>query len=403
MIENNNKFVLLVVFYTLVMGLYQMADYFYGVSYMVVMNTRLSVENIAILIGIHEIGLLIFDFPSGVISDFWGRKKTAAISLMLYGAGLILLAFSYSFTFLILVFLLLAFANAMFSGSPQAWFYDVLIKEKKLADREKILPRMSGVIKLMSVFSSLLAIVLMCFKATYPLIIGGLMGIIAGCFFLIFFEDNKGSHENEKFFDVFKTFSKSFFQDARMRGIIIFEIFDYAAFSIFIFTWQLYLLNIFRVKETEISILFVCFTLCMAVGSFATSFLSKYLDGFKVSIIGQLGIVFSFIEIALAVNIVGTIIGYLLFEIFFSMASTSIGIWENDYISSANRASFYSGISSVKSLLSIVITPCLGGIINGMGYIPVWFLASLIELISLFFVIRFIRKLGDQKEKNESV
>ena len=398
----NKRFSILVIFYTLVMGIYEMADYFYGVSYMVTLNKHLAVESIAILIGIHEIGLLVFDFPSGVVSDFFGRKKTASISIILYGIGLIALAFSSSFGILILVFLLLAFATAMFSGSPQAWFYDILIKENRLKDRERLLPRMSGAVKLMSSVSSLLAIVLMYIDVTSPLIVGGIIGIIVGLFFLFFFEDNKGNSENKKFFEVFKDFSKSFFLDKRMRGMIAFEIFDYAAFSLFIFTWQLYLLNQFNIKETEISIIFVCFTLCMAAGSFLTSFLLKHLSGFKISIIGKVGIVLSFVGIVLTTNIWILLAEYILFEIFFSISSISVGIWRNDYISSKNRATFYSGISSVKSMLFIVITPCLGIVINCFGYISAWILAAVIESISLVFIIRFIKKFGGQKEESDA-
>lgn len=230
---------------------------------------------------------------------------------------------------------------------------------------------------------------------------GGGIGIAAGLIFLFFFEDNKGNSENKKFFEVFKDFSKDFFLDNRMRGMIAFEIFDYAAFSLFIFTWQLYLLNQFNIKETEISIIFVCFTLCMAAGSFLTSFLLKSLSGFKISIIGKIGIVLSFIGIVLTTNIWILLAEYVLFEIFFSLSSTSVGIWRNDYISSNNRATFYSGLSSVKSLLFIVITPCLGIVINHFGYVSAWILAAVIESISLVFIIRFIKKFGSQKEENE--
>ncbi|MGP1433373.1 MAG: MFS transporter [Catonella sp.] len=392
------KFAVLVVLYTVVMGLFQVADYFYGVSYMIILNSHLSVGKISILVGIHEIFLLVFDFPSGVISDFVGRKKTASISLIFYGIGLILLTYSTSFIMLILVFILLAFANAMFSGSPQAWFYDMLIKEDRLKDRDKILPRIGGVVKVMSLFSSLSAVALMALDVRLPLLIGGIAVIIAGITFLIFFEDNRGNIENRKFFEVFTKFSKEFLTDRRMRGMIAFEIFDYTAFSLFIFVWQLFLLNRFHMTEKMISILFVCFTLTMAVGSFLTSFFLKYMNGFTLSVIGKIGIIITFIIECLADNIWLVLVGYILFEFFFSVSSASTGLWKNDYISSNNRASFYSGISSVKSLLFVLLTFCLGEIIGKLGYEIVWGLAAIIEFLSVVLMIRFIRKFGDQKE-----
>lgn len=400
-ITKKRRFGALVVFYTLVMGLYQTADYFYGISYMVILNSCLSVGKISLLMGGHELCLLLFDFPSGVISDFVGRKKTAAISLLLYGIGLILLAYNTSFLVLMFVFILLAFASAMFSGSPQAWFYDILIKEDRLRDREKILPRMAGAVKLMSVVSSFLAIALMIFDVKLPLIIGGIAVIIAGVFFLLFFEDNRGNTENKRFFEAAKDFTISFFADRRIRGMIAFEVFDYAAFSLFIFTWQLFLLNKFNITEKEISALFVCFTLTMAVGNFFTSFFLKYINGFIVSVLGKLCIVVAFVIMYIANNVWLVLVGYVLFEFFFSVSNVSVSIWRNDYISSDNRASFYSGISSVKSLLCIALTFCLGSIIDYLGYEPVWILAATVEFTSAMFVIRFIRKFGEQKEEND--
>ncbi|MBS5934245.1 MAG: MFS transporter [Clostridiales bacterium] len=392
------KFAALISLYTVVMGVFQVADYFYGISYMVILNSHLSVKKIAILIGIHEIFLFVFDFPSGVISDFVGRKKTASISLILYGIGLILLAYNTSFIMLILIFVFLAFANAMFSGSPQAWFYDMLIKEDRLKDREKILPRIGGTVKVMSVISSLSAVALISLDVRLPLLIGGIAVIIAGIIFLFFFEDNRGNVENKKFFEVLKNFSMAFFTDRRMRGMVAFEVFDYAAFSLFIFVWQLFLLNRFHMTDKMISILFVCFTLTMAAGSFLTSFFLKHMNGFTLSVIGKTGIIITFVIECFADNIWLVLVGYILFEFFFSVSSASIGLWKNDYISSNNRASFYSGISSVKSLLFILLTFCLGGIIDKLGYETVWGLATIIEFLSMVLMVRFIRKFGDQKE-----
>ena len=386
---NQKKFKYLVIFYTAIIGLHQMADYLYGVSYMVTLNTRLSIEYIAILIGIKEVGFLVFDFPSGVISDFFGRKKTAGVSLIIYGLALILLGLSTSFILLISIFLLMSFAESMFSGSPGAWFYDVLVKENRIKDREKIIPYISGVAELMSFVSSAVAIVLMYYNATYPLMVGGVIGILAGILCLLFFEDNKGNSENKNFFVVLRDFSKDFIHDKNIRGILAFSVFDYAAFSVFIFTWQLYLLNRFNIRETDISILFVCFTICMAIGSFITSFLLKHLKGIVVSIIGQIGIVLSFLAIAFTDSLYVVIASCFLFEICLAISSTSVGIWRNDFISSENRASFYSGISSVDSLLSIAITPCLGMVIKYLGYSRVWILATLIQVVSLMFIIRF--------------
>ena len=397
MVEKKDNFKFLIVMYTLLMGVYQVADYFYGISYMIMLNSSLSVRNIAIIIGIKEVCTLIFDFPSGVISDYVGRKKTAALSLILYGGGLILLTICKSFLTLLLVFVLIAFATAMFSGSPQAWFYDTLLRKDKLSERERIIPKMSGAVKLITTGANIAAIAFVIVNKNLPLIIGGIAVIVFGILFLFIFEDNKGKHVGNNFFSTMKEFSVSFFADERMRGMLYFESFDYAAFSVFIFTWQLFVLNKFSLTEKAISVLFVCFTLVMALGNFVTSFLHKYLDGYTICILGRIGMIISFVILFATNNLWVAIGGFLIFEMFFSITNTSISIWRNDYISSDNRASFYSGISSVKTLLAILITFCLGSLIDTTGYRFVWAVALICEFTSLLFTMRFINKFRELK------
>lgn len=146
--ENNEKLIKrIAIFYTFIMGFFQIADKMYGASYMVKMNKEgIDVSTIGIIIAFEEFILVISDYPSGLISDFIGRKKTAALSMIGYGIGMLLFARANNVFMYFLAMFVIAISMAMYSGSPQTWFYDTLVKLKVLHLREKMIPKMNGVV-----------------------------------------------------------------------------------------------------------------------------------------------------------------------------------------------------------------------------------------------------------------
>lgn len=138
--QRQKKIMKIAIFYTTIMALFSFADKLYGSAYIMLVNQIIPVKWIGLLLGFHEAILLIFDYPSGVISDFLGRKKTAGVSLIIYGMAQIMMGFWQNIITYFIAFGLLAIGLAMFSGSPQAWFYDTLVKKKAVEEREKLLP-----------------------------------------------------------------------------------------------------------------------------------------------------------------------------------------------------------------------------------------------------------------------
>lgn len=103
---------------------------------------------------------------------------------------------------------------------------------------------MSGIVSAVSIISAFIATALIMISVRTPIIIGGIVAIVTGILFCLFFEDNKGKTEGEKIGTVLVSFTKSFFNDGRMRMIVFSEMMEYVPYSIFIMCWQLYLINI---------------------------------------------------------------------------------------------------------------------------------------------------------------
>ena len=297
-----------------------------------------------------------------------------------------------------LAMFVIAVSMAMFSGSPQIWFYDTLVNLKVLHLREKILPKMNGVVSGFSIISSLVAYVLISKSILWPLYLGAFITITIGILFLLFFQDNKGAVENENLITLFVKFSKNFVNDRRMRSIVVMEMFEYTSFSIFIFVWQLYLMNKYEIKENFISIILVVLMAAMMLGHFTAGKLINMTNLFTTSYIGKSLIVLAFISLVLSQNLYVAIASLILYDFAFSIVGSSCSIWENDYISSDNRATYYSAISSIKSIMGIVVTVSMGFIVNCTGYNSAWFIAIVFEVLSILGLYYFICKYKEMRE-----
>jgi len=110
-------------------GGFQVIDQFYGATYLLKMSEQgLSLFNISLILGILDLANAIVDYPSGVISDYIGRKKTAGIALIIYSAGLLVFTLADNLTAYIVSSVIMAVGLALYSGSPVAWFYDIMVK-----------------------------------------------------------------------------------------------------------------------------------------------------------------------------------------------------------------------------------------------------------------------------------
>lgn len=398
--ENNEKLIKrIAIFYTFIMGFFQFADKMYGASYMVKMNKQgIDVSTIGIIIAFEEFILVISDYPSGLISDFIGRKKTAALSMIGYGIGMLLFARANNVFMYFLAMFVIAISMAMYSGSPQTWFYDTLVKLKVLHLREKMIPKMNGVVSGFSIISSLAAYVLISKSILWPLYLGAFITITIGILFLLFFEDNKGAVEEESLITLFVKFSSSFIKDKRMRSIVVMEMFEYTSFSIFIFVWQLYLMNQYGLKENFISIMLVILMAAMMFGHFIAGKLMRRTSLFITSYIGKSLIALAFISLVFSKNLYVAIMSLILYDFACSIVGSSCSIWENDYISSDNRATYNSAISSIKTIMSIGVTISMGFIVNYMGYNGAWFIAVIFEILSILALYYFISRYEVMKE-----
>lgn len=101
-------------------------------------SNGLSSTQVFIIQSAFAASTLVFEVPSGYLSDVIGRKKTLLIGSLFLPTGVTIYAFSSSFIFFLLAEIVVGVAISMFSGTDSAFIYDTLIELKETNSYKEI-------------------------------------------------------------------------------------------------------------------------------------------------------------------------------------------------------------------------------------------------------------------------
>ena len=107
--------------------------------YVILFKSRgLSVFEISLLLGLWSAFVVIFEVPTGVLSDKWNRKYMILIGLIFKAIGFSIWAFADNFFLFALGFLFWGLQETFCSGTEEALLYDNLKRFKRVQEYEKI-------------------------------------------------------------------------------------------------------------------------------------------------------------------------------------------------------------------------------------------------------------------------
>ena len=86
----------------------------------------ISIGDFFLLQGLYRIAVLLFEIPSGYLSDRFSRRRVLILGTLIHFAGFSILAMAFGFWQLLLGESLLGVSSALFSGTMEAYTYDLL-------------------------------------------------------------------------------------------------------------------------------------------------------------------------------------------------------------------------------------------------------------------------------------
>lgn len=96
----------------------------------------LSYFEISLLVTVSYIVTLVFEIPTGAVADFWGRKLSVIISLLITGSASMGIYFAHTFPQLLSLYVLSGFGATFMSGAFSAWFADSLTSAGTKVNKE---------------------------------------------------------------------------------------------------------------------------------------------------------------------------------------------------------------------------------------------------------------------------
>jgi MFS family permease len=100
--------------------------------------SQVSIAQFSLIMSIFAIATLIFEIPSGVITDLIGKKRALIISRSLYIIEIFLIAFFNGFWIFLIAKIISGIGVSLSSGTDSALIYDTLKKMKREKDYKRI-------------------------------------------------------------------------------------------------------------------------------------------------------------------------------------------------------------------------------------------------------------------------
>ncbi|MHA1397715.1 MAG: MFS transporter [Candidatus Heimdallarchaeaceae archaeon] len=132
-------------------------------------NAGLNFNKMLLLQGLFSISLVLFEIPSGSISDTFKRKYVLAAGYTFLAGACLSYSLGYTFSAFIISEILFGMGVATISGSDTSLVYDTLVKYEKEGEFKKILGRASTLSFIAALVSILLSGVIGLYSLRWPL------------------------------------------------------------------------------------------------------------------------------------------------------------------------------------------------------------------------------------------
>ena len=116
---------------------FQSFIFHYVIERLYAVERGLTIQQTVYLEIIYAITIMVFEIPSGIISDIWSRRNVMILSAFFNFLDLYILATSTSFAYFALWAFLAAISGSLHSGTSNSLYYDSLKQVNQEADFEK--------------------------------------------------------------------------------------------------------------------------------------------------------------------------------------------------------------------------------------------------------------------------
>ena len=364
-------------------SLIAVVDYIYGAVYVILMNERgLNAFEISTVFAVSTMLLFLFDFPTGAISDKYGRKKVAGIGIIVWGLSFFFFLRAYSLLDFLVAQAVLQAGIALVSGNFQTWFFDLTEKYEEASFRDAFLMKVGVVVQIFSIVGSLLGAMILVVGIDTLYVGCAILMIATGILCVLIGEDNHSAQgEGKNLITHFLAVTKEFVRSPVAHRIIPFEFVMAFSTYAFILGWQLYVLNVLHIPKYQIGAILVGFMVALRAGRPLGVLPKKRQWTLEAMIVFACVIMAAgFAVLFLIPRFAFFLTGAILVELGLGLYYSAQEIWLLTKIPSQNKASFFSGLKTLEEIFIFGLSLCIGAIAQWIGLRYLWLVALVLMM-----------------------
>jgi DHA3 family tetracycline resistance protein-like MFS transporter len=359
---------------------------------------KINLFQIALLAAIFETSILIFEMPTGLVADSYGRKISVTLSaLVSVISGIFFIFFPYLFGFIVAE-ILSGFGETLRSGALEAWLVDSLKHEDKegkikyafaQGTKYRTVGNLSGLI--LGGYLASLNIKLVWVPFTFVFFIL--------CAFLILKMKEEYRIEKTisdrillKFFETIKKSLMVIRSQKLILALLLLALFSEFSFETISQFWQVHFSeNLFIKTEYFGWILVISSVVTILLIDKVTKLSEKFKHEFSSLVILEILFLLSLLVIALTVSPILAILFFILLQSFTSFREPIFLDLYNKHIPSEQRATLLSFQSLVGSGGEVLAGLCIGVVALEFGLRITFGLGSVVLFLGLVLFFLFAR------------
>lgn len=355
------------------------------------MDKNLSTTQIMSMQSFYMIFIILFEVPSGIISDTLGRKKTLIISYISISIAWISLYLSIGFRSLLIYQFFYAIGVSFASGTYHSYLYEILKRNSRENNYKQLLSKMQSYKFIAMGISALFGGVVYKLFNFNLLIIFTFISSIISSICIMFIDNIDTINQNKKIskLDLLKDGYNVLFNIKSIRIIVIESIVHAWVISTF-FNFHLIMLKEYGFS---VSLNGLYTTIIFIVSSIVMKNYKKIDTYFKtdknILLISNISLSILILSLIFAKNpYILAIIWIIMFATVYIKGPAVSNIL-NSKIDNEYRATSLSMISLLKNIGGIVLAPIFGSIYsfsNGFTYISIFCIISLLSINYMLYI-----------------
>lgn len=224
------------------------------VSVLYMIDCGLSYSQVFIVSGFTRLAILLFEIPTGSVSDINGHKYSILFGVIAFGGGILFYIFYPVFTGFIAGSLFIGLSHSFLSGSSTAYLYETLKKDHNEENFSRVNGTMESAFFVMTALCSISAGYIYTYNNRLIFLIAFISSIISTLFLFKMDNIREESHNSlkntySKYLNNIKEGLKESLYNKKILMIMLYSVFMAFAISAVYETYQIYLKEIDIEKE----------------------------------------------------------------------------------------------------------------------------------------------------------